>query len=71
MQHLIATYAQVTADELEENLAALRAPWDPSPPIVGLWSRKTELQLFSVGHDAITWLSVVRTTVGILEAMGT
>jgi len=30
VQHLIVTYATVTADELEENATALRAPWDPS-----------------------------------------
>ena len=71
LQHLLTTYGEVTADELEANLVALRAPWDPSQPIVGLWSRQTELQLFSVGHDDITWPTVVRTTVGILEAMGT
>jgi len=71
MQHLIATYATVTADELEANAAALRAPWDPSQPIEGLWARQTELQLFSMGHDNISWNTVVRTTVGILEAMGT
>jgi len=70
IQHLLATYAAVTADELEENAAALRAAWDPSQPIVGLWARQTQLQLFSVGHDDISWPTVVRTTVGILEAMG-
>jgi len=66
LQHLIATYAAVTADELEENAAALRAAWDPSQPIVGLWARQTQLQLFSVGHDDIYWPTVVQTTVGIL-----
>ena len=71
IQHLLATYATVTADELEANAAALRAPWDPSQPIEGLWARQTELQLFSMGHDDISWNTVVRTTVGILEAMGT
>jgi len=71
LQHLIVTYATVTADELEENATALRALWYPSQPIVGLWARQTELQLFSVGHDDISWPTVVQTTVDILEAMGT
>jgi len=71
VQHLIVTYATVAADELEENATALRAPWDPSQLIVGLWACQTELQIFSVGHDDISWPRVVRTTVGILEAMGT
>jgi len=70
LQHLIATYAPVSADELEDNAAALRAACDPSQLIVGLWARQTDLQLFSVGHDNISWPTVVRTTVGILEAMG-
>jgi len=59
LQHLIVTYAKVTADKLEENATALRAPWDPSQPIVGLWARQTELQLFSVGHDDISGPTVV------------
>jgi len=63
LRHLIATYATVTADELEENLAALRAAWDPSQPIVCLWACQTELQLFSVGHNDITWPTVMQTTV--------
>ena len=71
LQHLIATCVTVTVEKLEENAQALRAPWDPSQPIVGLWARQTELQLFSVGHDDISWPTVVRTTVGIFEAVGT
>jgi len=58
LQHLIVTYAVVTADELEENAAALRAAWDLSQPVVGLWARQTELQLFSIGHDEISWATV-------------
>jgi len=71
LQHLIVTHATVTANELEENLAALRDARDLSLPIAGIWACQTELQLFSVGHDDITWPTVARTTIGILEAMGT
>jgi len=71
VQHLIVTYATVTAAELEENTTALHAAWNPSQPIVGLWACQTELQLFSMGHDDISWPTVVQTTIGILEAMGT
>jgi len=60
VQHLIVTYAIVIADELEENATAFRAPWDPSQPIEGRWACQ--------GHDDISWPTVVRTTVGILEA---
>jgi len=59
VQHLIVTYATVAADKLEENATALRAAWDPSQPIVCLWARQTELQLFSMGHDDISWPTVV------------
>jgi len=47
VQHLIATCAAVTADELESNATALHAPWDPSQPIEGLCVGQSDLSIQS------------------------
>jgi hypothetical protein len=70
MQHLLATYATVTADELNSNQARLNDPWDPSEPIAALWVRQTEIQAFAQPHDPISWNTITRATVTLFDNSG-
>ena len=70
LQHLMATYATDTSDELTANQERLGDPWDPSQPIATLWNRQTEIHAFAAPHDPISWNTIVRITASLFENSG-
>ena len=47
MTHLVATYATVDEDDIENNRKTLEAPWNPDDPIETLWTRILNAQQYA------------------------
>ena len=68
--HMTIQYAQVTQDDLTENIKTLNESWDPQEPIEKLWTQLRRCQLFAANFDPISDNTLVRSAIANLEASG-
>jgi hypothetical protein len=67
LAHLTTTYGTITATDLVNNKATLKAPWNPDEPITTLWNRVRNCQQFA--RDTIEPLTESMITLHVLEAL--
>jgi hypothetical protein len=69
--HLIDTYGQITARELEANMERIASPWNPDTPIETVFSNGTTCRQFATeGNDPISDSAYIRILVKIFRASG-
>lgn len=52
--HMFTNYGTVTREDLDQNEAELKSPWEPSTPIETLWLQATRAQQFPPTADALS-----------------
>jgi hypothetical protein len=71
LQHLRATYGQVTPDDMEQNRSLLSAEWNPDDPIEDIWLRLRDCQGYATAADEpITNSTAIRLTLAVFEKIG-
>jgi hypothetical protein len=61
IRHLVATYQDITAEEIQANLDRLSAPWNPDESVELLWKRAIDCQtLATAGNEPLNDAVVVR-----------
>jgi hypothetical protein len=70
LNHLKATYGQVSADDIEINRNLLSAEWSPDDPIENVWLRIRECQTFALTIEPISDGAAVRLTLAVFENTG-
>jgi hypothetical protein len=69
--HLIASYQEITADEIQANLDRLKEPWNPDESVELLWKRALDCQTFATaGLEPINDAVVVRVLFKTFEDSG-
>jgi hypothetical protein len=70
LQHLRATYGQVTPDDIEQNHSLLSADWNPDDPIEDVWLCLRDCQGYATAADEpITNSAAIRLTLAVFEKM--
>ena len=69
LTHLLTTYGQVTAADLEANRKTLSEPWNPKDQIETLWCRIKDAQDFATDNhgDAISDSTAIEATLNAFE----
>jgi hypothetical protein len=71
MQHLMASFGEITEIDLEKNLQELRSPWNPDTPIHTVFARGTTCRKFATeGGDPILEATYTRILVEIFYKSG-
>jgi hypothetical protein len=70
LNHLDATYGELSPDDLDRNMVELEKPWDPSTPIETLFQQLRHCQQFAVDTDPISDLHLVRSGLRNVERTG-
>jgi phytoene dehydrogenase-like protein len=71
MEHLMATFGEITEIDLENNLQDIKAPWNPDTPIHSVFARGTKCHNFaSKGGDPISEATYTRILVDIFYKSG-
>jgi hypothetical protein len=71
IDHLLATFGEITERDLDKNMAELRAPWNPDVPIHTVFERGTACRQFAEeGDDPISEATYTRILVDIFEQSG-
>ena len=71
LRHLYATYADITADDLDENDKKMREPWDPNGPFEGLIKQiKDAVELAEHAGVPYSQEQIVNTAYNLIERAG-
>lgn len=70
LQHLDATYGQVTIEDLANNLEAMNRPWDPATPIEELWTQIHKARNYAANDNVISDTTAVLSAVQNLTTTG-
>jgi hypothetical protein len=71
LAHLVTEFAAIKADDLEANLAAMKAPWDPSTDLELVFARAHKCRRFAIsGGDPISDPAYIRILLEVFTESG-